>query len=140
MVLVKKSTIFLYVFFLAKQAKKKDFLMFWMENKVCWTTKVNFSQSRKNRHTAKGLVHGVRQKIVLFLMCFFSQKSQKQTFFYILDSKECFFDPKSEILAKSKKSTFFKGVSQWFLSKNWPFSHMFFLATKGRKKDFWYSG
>ena len=69
MVFLKKSTFFLYVVFLAKKAKKKDFLMFWIENKACWTSKVNFSQSRKNRHFAKGLVHGVRQKIVL--ICFF---------------------------------------------------------------------
>ena len=106
-----------YVFCLPIKAKKKDFLMFWIENKACWTSKVNFSQSRKNRHSAKGLVHGVRQKIVLFLIFFFSQKSQKETFFYILDSKECFLDPKSEILAKSKKSTFCEGLVHGFSQK-----------------------
>ena len=70
-------------------------------------------------------------------MFFFSQKSQKETFFFILDSKECFLDPKSEILANSKKSTFYTGDSTWFLSKNRPFSHMFFFEQKkARKKHF----
>ena len=39
---------------------------------------------------------------------------QKKTFFDILDRKECFLDLKSEILKKSKKSTFGKVVSPWF--------------------------
>ena len=34
-------------------------------------------------------------------MCFFvSKQSKKETFFDILDSKECFLDLKSEVLAK----------------------------------------
>ena len=57
---------------------------------------------------------------------FFEQKGKKETFFDILDSKECFLDLKRETLAKSKKSAFSKGVSPWFLSKNRPFSYMFF--------------
>ena len=35
-----------------------------------------------------------------------------------------------------KKSTFCKGVSPWFLSKNRPFSHMFFLSIKSQKETF----
>ena len=125
-----------YVFCLPIKAKKKDFLMFWIENKACWTSKVNFSQSRKNRHSAKGLVHGVRQKIVLFLIFFFSQKSQKETFFYILDSKECFLDPKSEILAKSKKSTFCEGLVNGFCQKIDLFLICFVLSNKRQKERF----
>ena len=50
---------------------------------------------------------------------FFSKKSQKEIFFDILDRKDSFLDLKSEFLIKLKKiSTFFKGVSPWFLSKN----------------------
>ena len=46
---------------------------------------------KKKRHFAKGLVHGFPQKIDLFLKCFFlSKKSQKETCFNILDSKEYF--------------------------------------------------
>ena len=66
---------------------------------------------------------------------FFSKKSQKETFFFILDSKECFLDPKSEILAKSKKTTFCKGVSPWFSHKNRPFSHMLFVLSKKNQRE-----
>ena len=85
MVFVKKSTFFSYVFFLAKKARKKHYIIFWIG---------------KNR-------------------------------------KEYFLDHKREVLKNSKKSTFYKGVSPWFLSKNGPFSHMFFFCTKkARKKHF----
>ena len=40
---------------------------------------------------------------------------EKERFFNILDRKECFLDLKSEVLKKSKKSTFCKGVSPLFL-------------------------
>ena len=47
----------------------------------------------KNRHFAKGLVHGFCQKIELFPYVIFEQKKrQKETFFNILDRKECFSD------------------------------------------------
>ena len=65
-----------------------------------------------------------------------SKERQKETFFYILGSKECFLDLKSEVLAKSKKSTFCKGVSPWFLSKNRPFSYEFFFWAKSKKATF----
>ena len=61
-----------------------------------------------------------------YMFFFVSKQSKKETFFDILDSKECFLDLKRETLAKSKKSAFSKGVSPWFLSKNRPFSYMFF--------------
>ena len=76
-------------------------------------------------------------KSTFFPYVSFSKKSHKETFFDILDRKKCFLNLKSETLAKSKKSTFCKGVSPWFLSKNRPFSYMFFfLPKKGRKKHF----
>ena len=71
-------------------------------------------------------------------MNFLSKNSQKQKVFDILDRKECFLDLKSEVLKKSRKSTFCKGVSPWFLSKNRPFSYLFFffLAKQARNKQF----
>ena len=92
----------------------------------------------KNRHFPKRLVHGFCQKVDVFFICFFflSQKSQKERFFDILDRKEYFLDLKSELLKKSKKSTFCKGVSPWFFSKNRPFSYMFFLTKKSQKERF----
>ena len=68
-------------------------------------------------------------------MFFLAKKSQKETFFDILDSKECFLDLKSEVLKKSKKSTLCKGFSPWFFSKNRPFSHMFFFLSKKSQKE-----
>ena len=76
-------------------------------------------------------------KSTFFSYVFLAKKSLKETFFDILDSKECFLDLKSEVLKKSKKSTLCKGFSPWFFSKNRPFSHMFFFwAKKARKKHF----
>ena len=49
----------------------------------------------KNRHFAKGLVYGFSQKIDLFLVFFFSKKSQEEAVFYILESKQCFLHLKS---------------------------------------------
>ena len=72
---------------------------------------------------------------------FLTKKSQKERVFDILDRKESFLDLKSEVVAKSKKSTFCNGVSPWFFSNNQPFSYMFlFLAKNARKKHlflFW---
>ena len=56
-----------------------------------------------------------------------SKESKKETFFDVLDRKERFLDLKSEVLKKSKKSTFCKGISPWFLSKNRALFHMFFF-------------
>ena len=75
------------------------------------------------------------KKWTFFLYVFFDQKSQQQTVFDILDTKECFLDLRSEVLKKSRKSTFCKGVSPWFLSKKRPFCCIFF-SNKAIKKTF----
>ena len=41
-------------------------------------------------------------------MCSFEQKKTERNIFLILDSKECFLDPKSEILTKSKNIDIFQ--------------------------------
>ena len=83
------------LFFWAEKARKKHFFIFWIVKNAFETWKVKFQQSKKNRHFAKGLVHGFCQKINLFLVCFFlSQTRRKKTFFDILDRKEWFFDHK----------------------------------------------
>ena len=69
-----------------------------------------------------------------------SKESQTETFFNLLDRKECFLDQKGEVLTQSKKSTFCKAVSPWFLSKNRPFSYKFFFQQKATKKHFLNSG
>ena len=66
------------------------------------------------------------KKSTFFHMFFFKKKGQKETFFYILDRKECHLDLKSEVLTKSKNIVILEGVSPWFLSKNRPFLCLFF--------------
>ena len=84
------------------------------------------------------LVHGFCQKIdFFFISSFLSKETQKETFFDILDRKECFLNhKKKKVLKNSKKSTFCKGVSLWFLSKNRPFSYKIFLEQKRKKETF----
>ena len=98
---------------------------------------MKFSKSRKKSLFSKGVSPWFLSKNrPFFHMFFFSQKSQKEGFFDILDRKEYFLDLKGELLKKSKKSTFCKGVSPWFFSKNRPFSCMFFLTKKSQKERF----
>ena len=81
---LSKNRPFSDMFCLAKKGRKKHFLIFWIENKVFWTPKVKFSQSRKKRHFANGLVHGFCQKTDLFLICFFFEqtKPKRNIFWY----------------------------------------------------------
>ena len=98
---------------------------------------MKFYKTLKNRHFPKGLVHGFFVKVDLFLIrFFFEQKRKKQTFIDILDRKECFLDLKSQVLKYSKKSTFSKGVSPWFLAKIRPSSYMFFLSKQSKKQTY----
>ena len=75
------------------------------------------------------------KKSTFFSFFFLTKKSQKETFFDILDRKECFLDLKSEVLTKSKNIDILKGVSPWFLSKNRPFSCLFF-SKKSQQEHF----
>ena len=69
-------------------------------------------------------------------MCFLGKTSQKRSFFDILNRKECFLEQKSEVLKKSRKSKFAKGVSPWLCQKNCYFSHLCFLGKTSQKKSF----
>ena len=55
---------------------------------------------------------------------------QKRFFFDILNTKECFLNLKSEIINKSEKSKFSKGISPWFCPENNIFSHGYFWDQK----------
>ena len=126
------------MFFLGKKSQKETiFDILESKERFLHLKSEVLKEVQKNPHFTKGLVNGFCQKIDLFLICSFSaKKSHKETFFDILESKECFLHLKSKVLKKSKKSTFFKTFSPWFLSKNRPFSHMFFLAKKSQKETF----
>ena len=131
MVFVKKSTHFSYVFCLAKKARKKHYLIFWIgknRKEYFLDHKREVLKSSKKSTFCKGVSPWFLSKNRPFSHFFFwPKKSQKETSFDILDRKECFLDLKSEVLKNSKKWTLCKGVSPWFLSKNRPISHMFFV-------------
>ena len=122
---------------MSKKGRKKHFLIFWIENKVFWTSKVKFSQSRKKSTFCKGVSPWFLSKNRPFSHMFFlGKKSKRETFSDILDRKQCFLDHKREVLKNSKKSTFCKGVSPWFLCKNRPFSYNIFFEQKRKKETF----
>ena len=68
-------------------------------------------------------------------VCFLGKLGKKRSFFDILNKKECFLDQKNGVLEKSKKSTFCKGVSPLFLSKNRLFYHLCFLGKSSKKRS-----
>ena len=141
MVFVKKSTFFSFVFFFwAKKARKKDFLIFRIEKNAFQTTKDKFYKTLKNRHFAKGLVHGFCVKIDLFLIrLFLSKKGRKKNFLIFWMENKAFWTLKVKFSQSRKKSTFCKGVSPWLLSKNQPFPGIFFfLSQKSLKNQFFY--
>ena len=86
----KQIDLFLICFFGEKKATNKQFFIFWIEKNAFQTWGVKFSQSRENRHFAKGLFNSFCQKATFFLYVFFFAKRKKQTVSYILDRKECF--------------------------------------------------
>ena len=115
---LSKNRPFSYMFFLGKKAKNKHFLILWIENKAFWTSKVKFSQSRKKATFCKGVSSWFLTKNRRFSYMFFmSKKSQKETYFHILGSKECFLDLKSEVLAMSINRYFAKGLVHGFCQK-----------------------
>ena len=137
MVFLNKSNFFSYLFFWAKKARKKTFFVI-LDRKECFLEhKRKVLKNSKKAAFWKGVSPWFLSKNRPFSdMFFFSKKRQKETFFNILDRKDCFLDLKSEILKRSKKSIFCKGVSPWFFSKSRPFPHLLFWAKKARKKLF----
>ena len=69
-------------------------------------------------------------------MFFLSKGSQKETFFDILDRKECFLDLKSEVLKKSRELEFGKGVCSWvFLKKKSTFFLIVFFEQREPERN-----
>ena len=118
MIFVKKSTFFSYLFLEQKKARKNHFFMFWIERNAFYTTKVKFFKNLKKPTFSKGVSPRFLSKNRPFSYIFvLSKKSHKEKFFYTLDSKECFLHLKSEVLGKSKESTFSKGLVHGFWQK-----------------------
>ena len=57
-----------------------------------------------------------------------AKQDDKKVFRIVLVKRECFLDTKNNVLKKSKNSTFFKGVSPWFLSKKGNFQLLVFFS------------
>ena len=75
------------------------------------------------------------QKWPFFSMVVFGQIYLENIVFYVLDRKECFLDKKSQVLKKSKKSNFSKGVSPWFFAKMVLFFHWWYLGQSSQKRS-----
>ena len=136
MVFVKKSTFFSF-FFLTKKSQKEIFFHI-LDRKECFLDlKSEVLKNSKKWTVCKGVSPWFLSKNRPFShMLFLGKRSKRETFSDILDRKECFLDHKREVLKNSKKSTFCKGVSPWFLSKNRPFSYKIFFEQKRKKETF----
>ena len=75
------------------------------------------------------------QKWPFFSMVVFGQIYPENIVFYVLDRKECFLNKKCQVLKKSKKSNFSKGVSPWFFCKNAPFFQWWYLGQSSQKRS-----
>ena len=95
-----------------------------------------FKKSEKSTFS-KGVGPCFFSKIWIFSHGHFLDKlSKKSLVFYVLGRKECCLHQKSEVLKKSEKTKFAKGVSPWFLWKNRMFSHSYFLGKLSQKTLF----
>jgi len=100
----KKSTFF-HIFFFIKESQKETFFDILDRKKCFLDLKSDVSKKvQKKRHFPKGLVHSFCQKKdVVLLFLFLSKESLKNTFFDIVDRKQCFLYLKSEVLKKGQK-------------------------------------
>ena len=76
------------------------------------------------------------QKSNSLLSLFLQKLCQKTPFLDVLNRKQSFLDQKIEILTRTKKWTFFKGVSPWILFKNRTFSFLLFSQKFYQKTAF----
>ena len=133
---VQKSN-FSYLHFSQKSHQKRSFLILCKEKNDFKQEKLKFLKGSKNRHFLKGLVRGVLSKNRTFSYRSFLQKlCQKTPFLDVLNRKQSFLDQKIEILTRTKKWTFFKGVSPWILFKNRTFSFLLFSQKFYQKTAF----
>ena len=128
MVSVKKSTIFLCVFF-SKKALEIIF-SYGLERKEAFEDdkNVNFFKFKK-----MGIFQRVSpmvsvKKSAIFSSVFFSKIGLEIMFSYGLERKEAFEDDKNVNFFKCKKWVFSKGVHPWFRSKNPQFFLVCFSA------------
>ena len=93
----------------------------------------------KKRTFSKGVSPWVLSKNRNFWYGCFSQKlCQKKSFVNILNRKQSFLDQKIEVLTRTKKCTFLKGLVHGFCPKIELFLICLFYRNSKRKQLFWY--
>ena len=85
-----KLAIFSPNFFQAICGRKMCFMIFQNEKTPFQAIKTTSSKSRKIGNFPKGLVHGFRPKLAIFLPCFFRQYRPGKCVYYILEPKRSF--------------------------------------------------
>ena len=80
------------------------------------------------------------QKSNFFYCCFSQELCQKRSFLDILNRKQSFLDQKIEVLTRTKKWTFLKGLVHGFCPKIEFFLICFFHRNSIRKQRFWCFG
>ena len=124
---LSKNRALFHMFFLSQKSQKERFFDI-LDTKECFLDlKSEVSKKSKKSTFCKGVSPWFFSKNLFFFFFLWAKKSRKKHFFYILDRKECFLDQQRKVLKNSKESTFCKGVSSWFLSKNLPFPYIFFF-------------
>ena len=74
----------------------------------------------------KWLTDGFGPKMAILSNLFFCNIGQQNVFYDILQRKNSFLGSKRKKMKESKNWHFYKGVTQWFLSKNDHYSNLFF--------------
>ena len=80
------------------------------------------------------------QKSKFFYCCLSQELCQKRSFLDILNRKQSFLDQKIEVLTRTKKWTFLKGLVHGFCPKIEFFLICFFHRKSIRKQRFWCFG
>ena len=130
-----KNRMFSHWYFLGKLSQKRFFFDI-LDGRECFLDQKSeiFKKSEKSKFS-KGVGPCFFSKIWIFSHGHFLDKlSKKSLVFYVLGRKECCLHQKSEVLKKSEKSKFVKGVSPWFLWKNRMFFHSYFLGKLSQKR------
>ena len=99
--------------------------------------KLTSSKSRKIDIFPMGLVHGFRQKFVIFPAVFFRQYSPENCILWYFRMKKGISRLQKQEVQKVEKLTFFKGISARFWSKIGHFSSSFFSSNIHQENVFY---
>ena len=133
MVLVQKRPFFQTFFFLQYRPAKCLLRYFTKKNSFLGYKNKEFKKS-KNWHFSKGVNPWFRSNNGYFSKLFFlGNIGQDNVFYDILQRKNSFLGFKRKKMKKSKNWHFYKGVTQWFLSRNDHYSNHFFRQCRQGK-------